>query len=57
MKRWPILTASVAGVIVGLLCFVFAFVDEPPSIAQGGRGVVVPGCPTCEKDLYGYPTL
>ena len=25
------------------------FVDEPPSIAQGGRGVVVPGCPTCRK--------
>jgi hypothetical protein len=21
------------------------FVDEPPSIAQGGRGVVVAGCP------------
>jgi hypothetical protein len=21
------------------------FVDEPPSVAQGGRGVVVPGCP------------
>ena len=25
------------------------FVDEPPSIAQGGRGVVVPGCPMCRK--------
>ena len=25
------------------------FVDEPPSVAQGGRGVVVPGCPTCRK--------
>ena len=25
------------------------FVDEPPSIAQGGRGVVVPGCPNCKK--------
>jgi hypothetical protein len=23
------------------------FVDDPPSIAQGGRGVVVPGCPKC----------
>jgi len=20
------------------------FVDEPPSVAQGGKGVVVPGC-------------
>jgi len=25
------------------------FVDEPPSVAQGGNGVVVPGCPTCRK--------
>jgi hypothetical protein len=25
------------------------FVDEPPSIAQGGRGVVVPGCSRCRK--------
>jgi hypothetical protein len=25
------------------------FLDEPPSIAQGGKGVVVPGCPTCRK--------
>jgi hypothetical protein len=25
------------------------FVDEPPSVAQGGRGVVVPGCPACKK--------
>jgi hypothetical protein len=25
------------------------FVDEPPSIAQGGRGVVVSGCPTSKK--------
>jgi hypothetical protein len=24
------------------------FVDEPPSIAQGGRGVVVSGCPHCK---------
>jgi hypothetical protein len=23
------------------------FVDEPPSIAQGGRGVVVSGCSLC----------
>ncbi len=27
------------------------FVDEPPSIAQGGRGVVVPGCPACAKRI------
>jgi len=27
------------------------FVDEPPSIAQGGKGVVVPGCPACKKRL------
>jgi hypothetical protein len=26
-----------------------AFVDNPPSIAQGGRGVVVSGCPGCRK--------
>jgi hypothetical protein len=25
------------------------FVDEPPSVAQGGRGVVVPGRPACHK--------
>ena len=25
------------------------FVENTPSIAQGGRGVVVPGCPTCRK--------
>lgn len=25
------------------------FVDDPPSIAQGGRGVVVPGCAACKK--------
>jgi hypothetical protein len=24
------------------------FVDNPPSIAQGGRGVVVSGCPHCK---------
>ena len=27
------------------------FVDEPPSIARGGRGVVVPGCPVCGKRI------
>ena len=27
------------------------FVDNPPSIAQGGTGVVVPGCPACNKTI------
>lgn len=27
------------------------FVDNPPSIAQGGRGVVVTGCPACRKNF------
>jgi hypothetical protein len=27
------------------------FVDEPPSMAQGGRGVVVPGCSICKARL------
>jgi hypothetical protein len=27
------------------------FVDEPPSIAQGGKGVVVSGCPACKKRI------
>jgi hypothetical protein len=25
------------------------FVDQPPSVAQGGKGVVVPGCPACKE--------
>ena len=25
------------------------FVENPPSIAQGGQGVVVSGCPACRK--------
>lgn len=25
------------------------YVDEPPSMAEGGRGVVVPGCETSKK--------
>ena len=25
------------------------FCDSPPSIAQGGKGVVVSGCPACKK--------
>jgi hypothetical protein len=27
------------------------FVDEPPSVAKGGRGVVVTGCPTVARDF------
>lgn len=27
------------------------FVDEPPTRAEGGNGVVVPGCPACRKRL------
>jgi len=27
------------------------FVDEPPSAAQGGKGVVVAGCPACRKRI------
>ena len=27
------------------------FVENPPSIAQGGKGVVVPGCPACKKRI------
>jgi hypothetical protein len=31
------------------------FIDEPPSIAQGGRGVVVPGCALCRKRFETIP--
>jgi len=27
------------------------FVDEPPSVAQDGKGVVVAGCPACRKRI------
>jgi hypothetical protein len=27
------------------------YVDGPPSVAQGGNGVVVAGCPACKKRL------
>jgi hypothetical protein len=27
------------------------FVDEPPAMGQGGKGIVVPGCPTCKRKL------
>jgi hypothetical protein len=25
------------------------FVDEPPVSSKGGKGVVIPGCPSCRK--------
>ena len=28
-----------------------SFIDDPPSMAQGGRGVCVPGCPACRKQF------
>ncbi len=31
------------------------FVDEPPSVAQGGRGVCVPGCPACKIRINTMP--
>lgn len=31
------------------------FVDEPPSVAQGGKGVVVAGCPACKKRINTIP--
>ncbi len=31
------------------------FVDEPPSVAQGGEGGVVPGCPLCKKRFGTVP--
>jgi hypothetical protein len=31
------------------------FVDEPPSIAQGGKGVVVLGCSMCRKRFGTMP--
>ena len=27
------------------------FVDSPPSVAEGGLGVVIPGCPACRKRI------
>jgi hypothetical protein len=27
------------------------FIDQPPSMAQGGKGVCVPGCPACKKHI------
>lgn len=31
------------------------FVESPPSVAQGGKGVVVPGCPMCKKRFNTMP--
>jgi hypothetical protein len=28
------------------------FVDEPPSLSDGGKGVVVPGCPRCRVRFH-----
>jgi hypothetical protein len=28
------------------------FVQNPPSMAQGGKGTVVPGCVPCQKIIY-----
>jgi len=27
------------------------FVEDPPSVAQGGKGVIVPGCPCCKEKI------
>jgi len=27
------------------------FADNPPSIAEGGNGVVIPGCPACRERI------
>jgi len=27
------------------------YVENPPAMAQGGKGVVVPGCPQCRKRI------
>jgi hypothetical protein len=27
------------------------YVEDPPTIAQGGRGIVVAGCPACKRRL------
>jgi hypothetical protein len=28
------------------------FIESPPSVAKGGNGVVVPGCPACQKRIH-----
>jgi hypothetical protein len=27
------------------------FIDQPPSVAEDGKGVVVPGCPACQTRI------
>ena len=27
------------------------FVDYPPAVAEGGKGVVIPGCTACKKRI------
>ncbi len=27
------------------------FVNEPPSVDQGGKGIIITGCPRCRKRL------
>lgn len=31
------------------------FIDEPPAMALGGKGVVVPGCPVCKVQINTMP--
>jgi hypothetical protein len=31
------------------------FIGDPPSVAQGGNGVVVSGCPSCKKRFGTMP--
>jgi hypothetical protein len=31
------------------------FIDQPPSVAQGGHGVCVPGCPACKVRINTMP--
>src|ERR1700693_2212676 len=33
----------------------YTFVDEPPSMAQGGRGIACPGCVACKKKIFTMP--
>ena len=33
------------------------FVDNPPSVAEGGNGVVVTGCPACRKKFQSINQL
>jgi hypothetical protein len=33
------------------------FVDNPPSVAEGGRGVVVTGCPACRRQFQSINQL